>query len=93
MPRAMQAGMSSRSRKLIPPPPLETRLLGDRRLPGQRATRLRLEIRFGRPYPQATGNAVQEIATRLIAQGAAVELHSGAHRTHTLEDRTNSYAV
>ena len=50
--------------------------------PGQLARRLRLETRFGRPDPQATRKAVQELATRLIAEGAAVELHSDAHQAY-----------
>jgi transposase-like protein len=50
--------------------------------PRQLARRLRLEARFGRPDPQATRKAVHELATRLIAKGAVIDLHSDAHQAY-----------
>ena len=44
--------------------------------PTQRTRRQALERRFGRPAPQATRAAVQELIARVVAPGRAVTVHS-----------------
>jgi transposase-like protein len=51
--------------------------------PRQRAKRLRLETRFGRPDPQATRKAAQELVARVVPEGASVEIHSDAHQAYS----------
>jgi transposase-like protein len=50
--------------------------------PAQRAKRLRLEARFGRPDPQATRKAAQEILARGVPEGARIDLYSDDHRAY-----------
>jgi transposase-like protein len=50
--------------------------------PAQRRQRERLEQRYGRPDPHATRRAVRELVARVVPAGAAVTLHSDAHRAY-----------
>ena len=48
----------------------------------QRRKRARLEQRFGRPDPQATRRAVEELVARIVPPGATATLHSDAHAAY-----------
>jgi transposase-like protein len=50
--------------------------------PGQHTKRQRLERRFGRPAPQATRAAVEELMGRVVPPGAAVTVHSDLHAAY-----------
>ena len=50
--------------------------------PGQRAKRAELEAVYGRPSPQATRQAVEELVGRVVAAGGAVEIASDEHRAY-----------
>ena len=47
--------------------------------PSQRAKRAALEARYGRPHPQATRRAVEELVGRVVPPGAGVWIDSDAH--------------
>jgi hypothetical protein len=47
--------------------------------PGQRAKRTALEAAHGRPPPQATRRAVEELVGRVVPPGASVEIESDEH--------------
>jgi transposase-like protein len=49
---------------------------------GQRAKRARLEAAYGRPDPQATRRAVEELVGRVVPEDAAAEIHSDEHRAY-----------
>lgn len=51
--------------------------------PRQRAKRSRLEARFGRPDPQATRKAAQEIVGRVVPEGAGVAIYTDGHRAYS----------
>ena len=50
--------------------------------PSQRAKRAALEARYGRPHPQATRRAVEELVGRVVPPGAGVRIDSDAHRAY-----------
>jgi transposase-like protein len=50
--------------------------------PGQRARRAALEAAHGRPDPQATRRAVEELVGRVVPAGAAAEIASDEHRAY-----------
>ncbi|MGH0036371.1 MAG: transposase, partial [Myxococcota bacterium] len=50
--------------------------------PAQRRKRAALELRYGRPRPQATREAVQELIERIVPEGAEVELWSDQHKAY-----------
>ena len=50
--------------------------------PGQRRHRARLEQRFGRPDPQATRQAVEELVARVVPAGASATLRSDDHASY-----------
>jgi transposase-like protein len=50
--------------------------------PGQRRHRARLEQRFGRPDPQATRKAVEELVARVVPRGASAVLRSDDHPSY-----------
>jgi len=45
--------------------------------------RTRLEARFGRPCPEATRIAVEELVGRIVPQGARAEVRSDRHQAYT----------
>lgn len=45
----------------------------------QKARRDRLEARYGRPDPRATRGAVEELVSRIVPSGGAVEIRSDQH--------------
>jgi len=47
--------------------------------PAQRTRRAELEAAHGRPHPQATRRAVEELVGRVVPPGAAVEIQSDEH--------------
>ncbi len=51
---------------------------------GQRAKRARLEAAYGRPDPQATRRAVEELVGRFVPEGAFAEIRSDEHRAYPL---------
>lgn len=50
--------------------------------PAQRSKRSRLEQRFGKPEPQATRSAVQELMGRIVPWGASARLDCDEHRAY-----------
>ena len=50
--------------------------------PKQRERRRALEARYGRPDPQATRRAVEELVGRIVPAGSAVEIRSDDHRAY-----------
>jgi len=50
--------------------------------PAQRRKREGLERAFGRPHPQATRRAGEELLARVVPEGAEVGLHSDLHRAY-----------
>lgn len=50
--------------------------------PGQRRKRSRLEQRFGKPAPQATRSAVEELLGRIVPLGASARLDCDQHRAY-----------
>jgi hypothetical protein len=50
--------------------------------PGQRRRRARLERQHGRPAPQATRRAVEELVARIVPPGATAAIHSDEHRAY-----------
>jgi hypothetical protein len=48
----------------------------------QRAKRSVLEHAHGRPDPQATRKAIQELVERLVPEGTSVEIHSDEHQAY-----------
>jgi hypothetical protein len=50
--------------------------------PGQRTKRAALEAAHGRPHPQATRLAVEELVARVVPSGASVEIHSDEHAAY-----------
>ena len=50
--------------------------------PGQHRHRVGLEARYGRPAPQATRSAVEELVRRVVPRGAAVTIRSDEHRAY-----------
>jgi hypothetical protein len=50
--------------------------------PVQRRQRARLEGRYGRPRPQATREAVEELVGRIVPPGSGAELWSDEHRAY-----------
>ncbi|MCP5058785.1 MAG: hypothetical protein GY937_18950, partial [bacterium] len=60
--------------------------------PGQRRHRRRLERRYGRPDPQATRKAVEELVSRVVPAGHEAVIRSDEHQSyprafHRLENR------
>jgi hypothetical protein len=49
---------------------------------GQRAKRARLEVTHGRPDPQATRRAVEELVRRVVPEGASAEIRSDEHQAY-----------
>jgi hypothetical protein len=49
---------------------------------GQRAKRARLEATHGRPDPQATSRAVEELVRRVVPEGASAEIRSDEHQAY-----------
>jgi hypothetical protein len=49
---------------------------------GQRAKRARLEAAYGRPDPQATRRAVEELVGRVVPEGASAEIRSDEHQAY-----------
>jgi len=47
--------------------------------PGQRTKRAALEAAHGRPHPQATRLAVEELVARVVPPGGSAEIHSDEH--------------
>ena len=50
--------------------------------PSQRRRRTRLEQEHGRPAPQATRRAVEELVARIVPAGATVAIHSDEHTAY-----------
>jgi hypothetical protein len=50
--------------------------------PAQRAKRARLEAACGRPDPQATRRAVEELVGRVVPRGAEIEITTDAHTAY-----------
>ncbi len=50
--------------------------------PGQRRHRARVEAKHGRPSPQATRHAIQELVGRVVPPGARAEIRSDEHRAY-----------
>ncbi len=50
--------------------------------PGQRRRRAELERQHGRPHPEATRIAVEELVRRVIPKGASAEIHSDEHASY-----------
>jgi hypothetical protein len=48
----------------------------------QRAKRKRLEATYGRPDPQATRRAVEELVGRVVPEGASAEIRSDEHKAY-----------
>jgi len=49
---------------------------------GQRSKRKRLESRFGRPHPQATRKAIEELLGRIVPKGARAVVRSDEHTSY-----------
>jgi hypothetical protein len=52
--------------------------------PKQLERRQQLEARYGRPNPQATRLAVEELVARIVPPGSAVEIRSDDHKTYPI---------
>ncbi len=50
--------------------------------PGQRRHRRRLEGRYGRPDPQATRKAVEELVSRVVPEGEQAVIRSDEHQSY-----------
>ena len=50
--------------------------------PGQRRRRAELETAHGRPDPQATRRAIEELVGRVVPEGARVDIHSDEHESY-----------
>jgi len=64
-----------------------------RQTPSQQRKREELEARHGRPDPQATRKAVEELGQRILPEGSVVEIRSDEHQAYPrafrrLKDRT-----
>jgi len=50
--------------------------------PAQRARRSELEASHGRPHPQATRRAVEELVARVVPPGGSAQIHSDEHAAY-----------